>query len=965
MGILLFGIPMIFLNQLSEKILKRSKATTQELLKEKVIQELSNFKTRLQPKTYIQHLIQKVHRKLLPEITQDISQKIPEQGFGNNLFNQKLAGDFVKELKQLGVAPLLFMVTTPRFASYHYWYAPELKKQVGEDAEALALTLGANILPLAGSLYHKNVRKVWKREGVNSALASFYKKNFDKKEAEFHRYISRFSNNSNYNDQVFKIFTDYFSRQYLYGYIYSCVSKRNIHGAYSMFITQNSISPWAIMDFACNNSEQENVDCKIVTGDSRIANDFLTENEEISYVTRIPTDFFAHINHWNGINPDSNLNPAQLLIKVTAKQPTALKNQYKLHKLIRFSSIIIFVGGLLLVFKGLLLGFNFKLKIHKKLALVVGIIVVLPVSATGLLSYYLHFSYERILEQHLSAQVENKLSALLLMEDENFNRLQKDFLKLKFFLQSSSKELSEIFNRQNFYKLFPVVHSWNCRFSLIDDQGQFTDFLSDNNNKLIEGILGKYLINQGLAKASGKTLRNLDLTMSFTMGLLENFLTPEIEEKISVNEGTIQREITHTADVSLASLMIVPRQDGSNMILFPRTSNNEENLYKYLFSLGYHKPLFFQGQSSTSDLKSAVRLRRHDDYQNLYWPADLTEDRELLSIFDKALKQKSYGKKVIRNSSGLTISLWQYRESRQGVYAVIGKARSQQYINLAISLIFPFTLGYSILVLLIVSRLLNQLFVEPIEVLQKGINALQNSFFGLTIIDEEIEEFAKVTNAFNEMSIALKQKQLIGRYVSDRLLKTIEKSDKNASRSSEKLIVSVLASDIRGFTSITESQKPFAVVEMLNSYFTQMEEAILKHSGTIDKYIGDAIQAVFYPDSNLSDPAIRACKAAIDMRKALNTYNQMRREAGKFVVDNGIGIASGTVISGTIGSETGRQIFTVTGEVTGIAAALEAISPATTSKIVICPSSYRKCKAHFRLESYAPNAYQLMRDRNE
>ena len=147
--------------------------------------------------------------------------------------------------------------------------------------------------------------------------------------------------------------------------------------------------------------------------------------------------------------------------------------------------------------------------------------------------------------------------------------------------------------------------------------------------------------------------------------------------------------------------------------------------------------------------------------------------------------------------------------------------------------------------------------------------------------------------------------------------------------------VAVLASDIRSFTAIGEKYSPAEVVDMLNSYFTSMEEAISEHGGFIDKYIGDAVQAVFYDDAALDNYVLRACRAAMQMRRHLAALNAARRKLGLFTIENGIGIDCGQVVSGSIGSESGRKDFTVIGRVIEQAAALEALTVNTESRILI------------------------------
>ena len=118
-----------------------------------------------------------------------------------------------------------------------------------------------------------------------------------------------------------------------------------------------------------------------------------------------------------------------------------------------------------------------------------------------------------------------------------------------------------------------------------------------------------------------------------------------------------------------------------------------------------------------------------------------------------------------------------------------------------------------------------------------------------------------------------------------------------------------------------------------------MQQVISANGGIIDKYIGDAIQAVFYDEPDKDNQVLRAAKAAIDMRKALDELNKEREEAGLFTIQNGIGIDTDSAITGTIGTEKGRKDYSVNGDVVARAANLEAKTKQTQSKILLSKKS--------------------------
>lgn len=153
--------------------------------------------------------------------------------------------------------------------------------------------------------------------------------------------------------------------------------------------------------------------------------------------------------------------------------------------------------------------------------------------------------------------------------------------------------------------------------------------------------------------------------------------------------------------------------------------------------------------------------------------------------------------------------------------------------------------------------------------------------------------------------------------------------------------VSVLFSDIRGYTTLTESMAAEEVVAMLNEYFETMVDAVFKHKGTLDKYIGDAIMAVFGSPLPLEEHAWLAVQTAIEMQQRLTVFNASRTASQQLKI--GIGINSDSVISGNIGSSK-RMEFTAIGDGVNLGSRLEGASKFYGTDIVISESTYNPCR---------------------
>lgn len=138
--------------------------------------------------------------------------------------------------------------------------------------------------------------------------------------------------------------------------------------------------------------------------------------------------------------------------------------------------------------------------------------------------------------------------------------------------------------------------------------------------------------------------------------------------------------------------------------------------------------------------------------------------------------------------------------------------------------------------------------------------------------------------------------------------------------------VAVMFCDIRGFTSLSEQMTPQQLMNFLNSYFLRMNAPIHNNFGFIDKFIGDAIMALFdHPEGNAADKAHDAVKAALDLQKALRLYNHHRANSGYNAVRNGIGLHFGPVVLGTVGSDD-RMDTTVIGDAVNIAQRIESLT---------------------------------------
>jgi adenylate cyclase len=159
----------------------------------------------------------------------------------------------------------------------------------------------------------------------------------------------------------------------------------------------------------------------------------------------------------------------------------------------------------------------------------------------------------------------------------------------------------------------------------------------------------------------------------------------------------------------------------------------------------------------------------------------------------------------------------------------------------------------------------------------------------------------------------------------------------------DKKDLSVLFSDIRGFTTISEKLTPEELVRLLNEYLTAMTDIVFKYDGTLDKYMGDAIMAVFGAPLDQPDHARRACSTALDMLTELRRLQKKWQEEGKPVLNIGVGVNSGDMVVGNMGSEM-RFDYTVMGDMVNLGSRLEGINKEYGSNIIISEFTYNAVK---------------------
>jgi adenylate cyclase len=176
-------------------------------------------------------------------------------------------------------------------------------------------------------------------------------------------------------------------------------------------------------------------------------------------------------------------------------------------------------------------------------------------------------------------------------------------------------------------------------------------------------------------------------------------------------------------------------------------------------------------------------------------------------------------------------------------------------------------------------------------------------------------------------------------YLTSSVINEMLKDPSKLKLGGDKKNLTVLFSDIRGFTSFSETMTPEQLVHLLNEYLTAMTDIVFKYDGLLDKYMGDAIMAVYGAPLDQPDHALRACRTALDMMKELKKLQKKWAGEGQPVLDIGIGISSGDMVVGNMGSQM-RFDYTVMGDSVNLGSRLESINKEYGTNIIISEYTY-------------------------
>lgn len=958
-----FGVPIELVRMQLFELEDKSQLWREATLKEAAFQEMASFRNDLKPEKYIDKAIRAIEEKFIRE----------KESRSFNLAGDEFARYLDHELRNnYGLQPLFVCWANDYCRSSGGVLSPELLIESGRRKEFfdfISCFSTREIFEYFSFPDEKPVELMIDRwmihannlgfSGVSEYLQSFYRS-----------FLSNYYAVLPPPNQAYKFFVDRFNFQFLYFYPRILIQENQFSGLLAVGILESGIDV-AVMQKNCLSGK---------AGDFYQSRRFLLDKKAGE------TEQGFSVNDRFVSVEDSGPHELTVLLKnlrrISAKTEIEAEKRLQI-KLFRrnkkeFSSYVYWTsmmmrGLLLAVFtfwiRLALFGFNFNTELRRKFVLLMSLVLVPPtIIASFLCEMIAHKERENLLgaaRNHLTIKLDYFESLLLEAKNRQmFNNLAIKEKLSRFFQKNNLNGL----NLKEFKPLF-LFNAENCLIYLQDGSlVNFADyFVSTDPDKLEVGNSAKFLAALGaIENIQGDVARHLRRN-ELAEGVVGGFFELLDEHSIMGREGLGTPRLIKTSPIFRSQYFLLPDYSSPNLMPLGLVilSHKLRNSFLEILhnSEGFPHRTFSEITPDFS-LQLAVGERNSAEFEKIRLCGDEKLADYFSEVFRYAALQGSSGSSMITRGNSTELSAWRIFQDSPLMFAGLCRINDFSRRKSLITLLPMAIFAFSILALVILAEVMNSLFLPPISSLKNAAEKImQENDFQAKVTIENNDEFDRMGAAFNEMTEGLLQREHLSRFVSGRLLENIVEDNQNLERLSEELEVTVLCSDLRDFTLISETHAPEMVVETLNDYFTEMEPVITSSGGVIDKFVGDAILAVFYPD-RCENTVLSAIDAAVKMRQVLHSFNEKRRQRGLFCVENGIGIATGTVISGNIGVVGVHMDFSITGKILRQANELEALSKiANTSRIVLDQISAQRAEDFIifeRVKVEAPECYQLL-----
>jgi class 3 adenylate cyclase len=941
--------PLAWMHQMLDELRIKDESSLDLQARERLLNEMASFQEQLRPEKHIEMALDELRADFGLEIAGDSPHSLaPTAGIDPMLIRSDFPASASAYLQaKFRIRPLLSIAIDCDMQNIYSWYSQPLfpdaaQQKHFEHAAAFWMAFTAtdmvNELPSSMNLEFRKMQHMLE-VGITG---NNYHLGFSQ---AFNKYVSVFGTPPTSPAACRAFFSNRFGGQRSYQ-IFHLIKRQRTHrtasllGGYYFVFNSTDISPTAMLKYSLKN---EDIDLQRHFVKNPIEQPyFVSASNHLHYYASLPSYFLTLVEDYAIKNPQTSselrkfIDQHSLVVTIDKKHlisPYAMAQ--KLCSALFKAALLIFFA---LLVRSFMLDLEQGLRLSKKLRIAVAIIVMLPILGVFLVSEQIKTSNEKLTTIKYLNRIRQRLDLFEKIIGETDPRLTLMFQEDKELLAHLYYNLSDI----SISELIQQGHFRVSRSSIVesglDREGRNlgTDPLRPRrDNTSLRAALFSIMQNLGAINSESAEIKKIHKQMTFVVGLAGSIAN------LFANPEALARESLALPHIFSASALT---RSVHFFIAHPKTPNLiDAATVSYVDDVNVFKQLYFQLANSSMQLFSDYDENCQIDYMlALRSPSALRQhqapfysagNEQLRKLAANALHTRTSSTSIKRLQDRLLINSWIVSDISPVIILARAVLKPQLVDKLFFSMIPWALLIYAFLAVVLISDLLADIFLTPVNALIRLVNKLRRNELQTSVVISSGDEFEELGNSFNKMCEGLVQREKMRRFVSEKLFTSLESG--GDTQQPGKTSLSILSSDIRGFTALSEQYPPEEIVSLLNDYFSTMEEALGLHGGAIEKIVGDAITAAFYDDPNLPHYSARACQAAREMKKRLAEFNQARQNAGKFTIATGIGIASGEAVLGFTAGRARRREFILIGEVTHRAELLESMTRWSKNSVLV------------------------------
>ncbi|MBU1105066.1 MAG: HAMP domain-containing protein [Candidatus Riflebacteria bacterium] len=902
--------------------------------------ELGSFRENLIPRFYLENLIKasETHIGLTAETHQ-------RPVFARGVDPQLITANTISQLRQFykdkaGIEPLMVLAFGVDYEKIWSWFRDDFPNLVSDEKSRIEILLAcfasnfqAFTPVIAGNSFDVRLKELISDDGRE--LQRFYRD-------IFYDYFSDMTYVPLHQGSAYDMAIKRYNSRLLFAYNRVIKDGNMVFGGYFVVFTSNQLKIANLLAAARVPLNQTFVRSYPAQTEGAI-NQIQVVDDYMFLSSLIPTELAGY----NTLAPVPQKLPRYMAVSAPIHD---LKGNYRrtlclLASVVRLVVLAILAMSVYFV----LFGFPPVFRLRARMLAAMAIVLLLPYVILGYFCLTILDNIQGLSEHELRVEANGLMYRLQSYYTDQKLQIMLQLLKAKARLIKSVDDDPDSIMRLPSHDILPPASLIDLNFFRDDGitRGIHNRHRESTDSSSVYSYMSvKYLDNLGVLDKQRSKVRSLLEQSMFADGMMESIRQNYAEHYSLVNEAFETKDLAKMDDFSRMFYYLIPtvKRPGNPVRVLVMSNVNDSD---YILIKPYEfLPGMFSQTTTLGQHEFAMGQRRIDDMILRWWPISISLDSRIKRLLLIAAGNRENGFQSEQKNQISTYQQYRFNKNEPIVFAGISTASPDQLLKFFVQG-FPFLLLVIALISLFLSGdILAALFIAPVRGFHKATRQIGAGNYQLAVNIEKTDEFSLLADSFNRMALGLAQREKMRRFVSENLYEQLgSQITDTAPRVSQ---VTLLASDIRSFTTLSEKYEPQQIVSLLNDYFTEMETAITSCGGFIERLVGDAVVAVFYQEATNSSEQ-RAAQAALRMRARLVRLNQERAESGLFTIENGIGIATGQAFSGMAGEESGRRVFSVIGEVARLAEKLEAASRFVNSRILLCPQSAAALDKNFKV----------------